>query len=37
MFFVYGAGAEVGRWGFLVLATGILAYVFLRSNKAAIS
>jgi basic amino acid/polyamine antiporter, APA family len=35
MFFVYGAGAEVGRWGFLVLATGILAFVFLRSARAA--
>jgi APA family basic amino acid/polyamine antiporter len=30
MYFVYGAGAEVGRWGFLLLAAGILAYVFLR-------
>jgi basic amino acid/polyamine antiporter, APA family len=31
MYFVYGAGAEIGRWGFLLLASGMLAYVFLRS------
>lgn len=31
MYFVYGAGAEIGRWGFLLLAAGMLAYVFLRS------
>jgi APA family basic amino acid/polyamine antiporter len=31
MYFVYGAGAQIGRWGFLLLAAGMLAYVFLRS------
>jgi APA family basic amino acid/polyamine antiporter len=32
MYFVYGAGAEIGRWGFLLLASGMLAYVFLKSK-----
>lgn len=35
MCFVYGAGAEIGRWGFLLLAAGMLAYVFLRSTRRA--
>jgi APA family basic amino acid/polyamine antiporter len=32
MYFVYGAGAEIGRWGFLLLAAGMLAYAFLRAR-----
>ena len=35
MYFVYGAGAEIGRWGFLLLAAGMLAYVFMRSTRPA--
>ena len=33
MYFVYGAGADVGRWGFLLMAAGILAYVLMKSNR----
>ena len=33
MYFVYGAGAEIGRWGFLLLAAGMLAYPFLRTTS----
>ncbi len=32
MYFVYGAGAEIGRWGFLLMAAGMLAYAFLKST-----
>jgi APA family basic amino acid/polyamine antiporter len=34
MYFVYGAGADAGRWGFLLLAAGMLAYVYLKSTRA---
>jgi APA family basic amino acid/polyamine antiporter len=30
MYFVYGAGAAAGRWGFLMLFAGALAFVFIR-------
>ena len=33
MYFVYGAGADAGRWGFLLLAAGMLAYVYLKSTR----
>ena len=32
-YFVYGAGAEIGRWGFGLLSAGILAYGFLRVGQ----
>jgi APA family basic amino acid/polyamine antiporter len=32
MYFVYGAGADIGRWGFLLLAAGMLAYVFIKAR-----
>jgi amino acid transporter len=32
MYFVYGAGAAAGRWGFLMLFAGALAYVFLKKG-----
>lgn len=35
MYFVYGAGAEIGRWGFLLMAAGMLAYVFMKTNRLA--
>ena len=35
MYFVYGAGAAAGRWGFLMLFAGALAYVFLKKNPTA--
>ncbi len=31
LYFFYGAGAEVGRWGFLLLASGTLLYVWLAA------
>jgi APA family basic amino acid/polyamine antiporter len=34
MYFVYGAGADAGRWGFLLLFAGALAYVFLKKSSA---
>jgi basic amino acid/polyamine antiporter, APA family len=34
MYFVYGAGADAGRWGFLMLLSGALAYVFLKKGSA---
>ena len=33
MYFVYGAGADAGRWGFLLLFAGALAYVFLKKGQ----
>jgi len=33
MYFVYGAGADVGRWGFVLLGAGILAYGFMRTAR----
>ena len=36
MCFVYGAGAEIGRWGFAILAAGMLAYVFLRKSGSSV-
>jgi basic amino acid/polyamine antiporter, APA family len=33
MYFVYGAGADAGRWGFLLLFAGALAYVFLKKES----
>jgi APA family basic amino acid/polyamine antiporter len=33
MYFVYGAGADVGRWGFALLGVGILAYGFMRTER----
>jgi APA family basic amino acid/polyamine antiporter len=32
MYFVYGAGADAGRWGFLLLFAGALAFVFLKAS-----
>ena len=32
MYFVYGAGAAAGRWGFLMLFSGAFAYVFLKKG-----
>ena len=34
MYFVYGAGADAARWGFLGLFAGVLAYVFLKATRA---
>jgi amino acid transporter len=34
MYFVYGAGAEIGRWGFVLLGIGVLAYAVSRSTTA---
>jgi APA family basic amino acid/polyamine antiporter len=34
MYFVYGAGADIGRWGFAILAAGMLAFVFLKRTGA---
>jgi APA family basic amino acid/polyamine antiporter len=34
MYFVYGAGAEIGRWGFAIMAAGMLAFVFLKKSGA---
>jgi APA family basic amino acid/polyamine antiporter len=33
MYFVYGAGAEIGRWGFLLMAAGMLAYSMFRKER----
>jgi APA family basic amino acid/polyamine antiporter len=33
MTFIYGAGAEVGRWGFFVLMAGTLLYIGLTTTK----
>jgi basic amino acid/polyamine antiporter, APA family len=33
MYFVYGAGADIGRWGFLLMAAGMLAYAFVRRQS----
>jgi APA family basic amino acid/polyamine antiporter len=33
MYFVYGAGAEIGRWGFLLMAAGMLAHAILRKER----
>ena len=33
MYFVYGAGADAGRSGFLLLFAGALAYVFLKKGS----
>lgn len=33
MYFVYGAGAEIGRWGFLLMAAGMLVYAFVRTDR----
>ncbi|HET9424132.1 MAG TPA: APC family permease [Gemmatimonadaceae bacterium] len=33
MYFVYGAGAEIGRWGFLLMAAGMLAYALFRRDR----
>ena len=33
MYFVYGAGAEIGRWGFLLMAAGMLAYSLFRKER----
>jgi APA family basic amino acid/polyamine antiporter len=33
MYFVYGAGPNAGRSGFLLLAAGMLAYVFLKKSS----
>lgn len=35
MYFVYGAGAEIGRWGFLLMAAGMLAYALVRPRRVA--
>jgi APA family basic amino acid/polyamine antiporter len=32
MYFVYGAGADAGRWGFLLLFVGAFAFVFLKAS-----
>ena len=32
MYFVYGAGADIGRWGFAILAAGMMAFVFLKAR-----
>jgi APA family basic amino acid/polyamine antiporter len=37
MYFVYGAGADIGRWGFLLMASGMLAYAFVRKGRKAIA
>ena len=33
MYFVYGAGADAGRWGFLMVFAGILAFIFLKKTE----